>query len=437
MKKLKTRIVERIVISSILIGSTLAGCTKIFESEANWTTVYQDDYNYARSVAKFNTWFWREDSVGTHTFNVTNVPAAGCTASTPCVKLTSEIDQTATDYINAEMYNNSCAATPIGEQRADRPLPKCQPSLPCLTAGSGDSAAGKGGWFGYPIGCYACYAHYCSKPYPYRPEQSPPPTPAGVTNSWNTGATGAVALWKNPLYAIDAEPNWEWYRDLVFNVPYKADANLAQNITMGITSEGQAGGSRGWGYWNTTMSPSAIQLAWFMEVSTQNSSGGDVQGNVWLMTIGDAPGTRDGGICVSMLSPLINIYSYHNYAIEWQADAVTYYVDGQPVAQHTAYVPNRGLSFHNWADNRNYVTGTPANYPLFTAKTNYINSYVVQEANNPPRVTALPGDSPTCVSFAQIEQDIEKGIEKDIMAAIIAWMIEHSLMPGPVIPPGK
>lgn len=417
---------------SILAATFSAGCATPLEVGDPWTIVYQDNYNYAQSVDKFNTWFWREDSVGTHTFNVTNVAKAGCTAATPCVKLTSQVDPTAVDYINAEMYNNSCAALPLSK-REGIPAPKCEPSLPCARPTGQALDKRDGSWYGYPMACYACYAHYCSKPYPYRPEKNPGTAPAGVFDSWNTGNTGAVSLWKNPLYKTDKEPNWEWYRDLVFNVPYSATLNKALKISMGITAEGKAGGSRGWGLWNTTMSPTDIQMAWFMEVSTQDTSGGKVQNSVWLMTIGKSPDKGDKGICISVLDSSTDIYSYHRYEIEWQHNALTYFVDGEVVAQHTAYVPNRGLPFHNWADNRNYLTGKPANYPLFNAKTNYINAYMVQQANNPPSVTPPTGNAPTCISFTEIEKDIEK----DIIASIIAWIIEHGLMPGPVIPPGS
>jgi len=371
-----------------------------------WETTYVDDYDYATSTAKFNTWFWREDSVGTHTFNVTNVPTANCTTATPCVKLTSQRFPNAVDYINAEMYNNSCV--------------KGQGSV----------------WSNYTQEDYSSYVIQCGKPYPYRPIEHP--GVSGVVDSWNTSTTGAVSLWKNPLdtsngKACVGEPCWEWYRDLVFNVPYLATSTQALKISMGITAEGKAGGSRGWGIWNTTMSPAYMQMAWFMEISTQNASGGDVVSSVLLMTIGKSPSNDEKGICVSTLDSSIDIYDYHSYSIEWQHDALTYFVDGNAVAQHTTYVPNRGLPFHNWADNRNYVTGKPANYGLFTDKTNYINAYVVQQATSPPAVSPPAGNNPVCTSYSEIEKRIEKIIEKDILAAIVAWIIEHELMPGPVI----
>lgn len=417
----------------ILTAACLTGCAKAVQSTDAWITVYQDDYNYARSVDKFNTWFWREDSVGTHTWNVTNAPVGNCTGATPCVKLTAQRDPQAVDYINAEMYNNSCAAEPIRTGGDDLGL-HCAATSSCLAVsapGASGALNSVGDWHGYPPACYACYAHYCSNPYPYRSVMQPNPAPAGVTDSWNTGATGAVSLWKNPLYTIDKEPNWQWFRDLVFNVPYRAAPGLAQKITMGIAAEGQGGGSRGWGYWNTTFDPASIQMAWFMEVSSQNASGGDVQSSVWLMTVGVAPGGGQPGVCVSLLDPSINVYQYRTYTIDWRTNAVTYYVDGQVVAQHTAYVPNRGLSFHNWADNRNYLSTTPANFPLFTAKANYINAYTVQTATNPPPLPASSGATAPCISFAQLE----KYAEDNLIRAIIAWLIAEGFMPGPVIPP--
>ncbi len=422
-----------ITLSLALTLVPLAGCAKQLESGDPWTIVYQDDYNYAQSVDKFNTWFWREDSVGTHVWNVSNAPVGNCTSDTPCVKLTAQRDPQAVDYINAEMYNNSCAAEPIANRDAAL-AQQCAATPSCLAVaapGASGAANSVDDWHGYPPACYTCYAHYCSDPYPYRSVTPANPAPPGVTHSWNTGATGAVSLWNNPLYTIDQEPNWQWFRDLVFNVPYRATPAAAQKITMGVAAEGQGGGSRGWGFWNTTFAPSDVQMAWFMEVSVQNSSGGNIQSSVWLMTVGESPGTKEPGVCLSLLNPSIDVYRYHTYAIQWQADAVTYSVDGQVVAQHIAYVPTRGLSFHNWADNRNYVSASPANFPLFQAKTNYINAYTVQQAANPPRPAAPPGNAPFCISYAELVKDAEQ----DIMRAIIAWLISQGLMPGPVIPP--
>ena len=60
-------------------------------------------------------------------------------------------------------------------------------------------------------------------------------------------------------------------------------------------------------------------------------------------------------------------------------DSISYLIDGKVYATHTQYIPNKALSFHNWADNRNYSGTGPHNYPLETDKSNYISSFVVSE----------------------------------------------------------
>ena len=416
---------HKILVLVLLVCLCVAGCGKQTLDSGSWITIYEDDYNFAQSVATFNTWLWREDAQGTHVFNVTDKPQANCTSSSPCVQLTAPENPAATAYTNAEMYNNSCQPWPSGEG-VDVDALNCSTSVDCSVE--------FGPWYDYSKECYACYASYCSQPYPYRAGATGK-TPDGVNNSWNTSATGAVSLWRNPITILDSEKNWKGYRDLVFNVAYHATADQAQRISMGIMAEGLAGGSRGWGFWNTTMDPFAIQLAWFMEITDQasiytpNKRTFITKNGVYMMTIGRSPMSGETGICVSTLDPATSIYKYHTYDIQWQAGALTYFVDGIAVAQHTTYVPDRRLSFHNWADNRNYSGKGPGNYPLYVDKTNYINAYRVQVAGYPPVPPAPAGPAATC---AAIPLDaIAKGIEKDLIKGIVAWLIGQGLLPGP------
>ena len=417
----------------LLCGSAFAaGCGPTLGGSGDWVLVYEDDYNYAASVEKFNTWFWREDQTGTHIFNVTNVPQAGCTPNSPCVQLTAPVAPTNTKYINAEMYNNSCAV-PTSPEDSATPEAFCDPSVDCTLR--------SGPWFDYPEGCYMCYVDYCSRAYPYR-SGTGRTAPPGVKDSWNTRFTGGIRLWRNPIAIIDSEKNWKGYRDLVFNVPYLANREKSVKVTMGITAEGVAGGSRGWGFWNTTMDPFTFQLAWFMELTKQaplHPLGQVVDNGFYAMTLGQAPGSGKTGICFSKLAApelteSVDIYGARSYEIAWLPDSVTYFADGVAVAQHTAYVPNRELSFHNWADNRNYFGKTPPNYPLFTAKTNYINAYKVYHAGSPLTPAAPSGNDPVCLEIP-LEQ-IAKDFEKDLIAGIIAWLIAEGMLPGPPLPPG-
>ena len=216
---------------------------------------------------------------------------------------------------------------------------------------------------------------YCDQPYPYRETQSGGSTPY-ANDSWNT--TTAARLYANPLAYFTKEPDWQWFRDLAFNSLYLADETTSSRITMNIKAEAEDGGSRGWGYWNTTLDPIFMQFAWFMEITSLNPA---PSSEVWMMTVKGGDGD-DAGFCLTPLDKKYSVYDWHQYQVVWSADAVEYYVDEQRVARHENFVPDIGMAFHNWVDNRNYSSNSPSNFPLHLDKTNYINTYSVDEKHH-------------------------------------------------------
>jgi len=98
-----------------MVGVGFAAC--VAQAGEPWVRVYTDNFQYQdqpKNNTTFNTWLWREDATGTHTFNVTDEP--GCSTDKPCVTLTAMPDPTTpTPYINGEMYNNACARQGIGQ----------------------------------------------------------------------------------------------------------------------------------------------------------------------------------------------------------------------------------------------------------------------------------------------------------------------------------
>ncbi len=365
------------------------------QGDVEWRTVYEDDYRYGSQDpgnTTFNTWFWREDSVGTHTFEYVGRGTPGyagfdaCSSLHPCVKLTAEryVEPGETPYINSEMYNNSCVRQGVGhhEPQAYDKLtdnPWVQTLIPAHVLHQ-------------KIGAY------CGTPYPYR-DSAVKRTARYATSSWNT--TTDARLYPNPLaFIADKEPEWQWFRDLAFNSLYVADASKSQRIVMNIKAEGQGGGSRGWGFWNTSLDPFFGQFAWFMEITSQDPR---LKSTVWMMTVKGSAG-KGGGFCLTPLDPKYSVYAWHQYAIVWSPASVEYFVDGRIVARHTTYVPDLGMAFHNWVDNRNYSSGTPANYPLANDKTNYINRFVVAEKTTARSMLHEAGskassDGTTCAPF--------------------------------------
>ena len=337
------------------------------KAEASWIRIYSDNYLYTGQPSDnttFNTWFWREDATGTHTFEYTGDP--GCTKTKPCVKLTAMPDPKADPmpYINGEMYNNSCARKGIGhpepqpfDRLPDAANPLVQTPIP-------------------PQQLQAKIKATCSTRYPYRNNGTP--FTSYASDGWNT--TTPVTLYSNPFAYLEEEPTWEWYRDLAFNSPYLAGPGVSQRITMEIKAEAEEGGSRGWGFWNTSMDPYVMQFAWFMELSTPTTN------SMLMMTVRGGAG-KAGGYCVTPVSkvdPGYSVLDWHQYQVAWHADAVEYYLDGKLLARHTQYVPDSGMAFHNWSDNRNYFAGKtgPANFSLKGPKSNLIRAYTVDEQHH-------------------------------------------------------
>lgn len=334
------------------------------DKQNHWQLSYEDNFNYSgqnKDNTTFNTWFWREDSVGLHRFEYVN-DANGCTAQKPCVKLTAPFQPEATAYINAEMYNNSCVKRGVGH-------PQSQPF---------DQLAGNP--LSAPLQLFI--QRHCDKPYPYRKDPATEGQLQYANNSWNTTTPGSLTANPWSFTKLDAEAPWLAVRDIAFNNPYLANAKKAIRMTVKIRVEGQGGGSRGWGFWNTTLSPENLQLAWFMEYSTQQAKDpAQVAKSVVMQTMSfDIPGKIR--ICSTPLPDKdYSIYQWHEYQIEWSPRAVNYFADGHWLASHTQAVPNAGMAFHNWVDNRNYFSfqGPPDNFPLFQEKSNYISRYRIEE----------------------------------------------------------
>jgi len=392
--------------TATILATGLSVTADALASDAIWQPVYQDRYDYSKQSPQgvtFNTWFWREDSAATHQFEVTSVP--GCSEKQPCVRLTAQAYPANPDYTNAEMYNNSCiqdAKTGTASQQL---------------------ANLKESRWGTPL--FNRITSICNIPYPYQNSGSYL-TPYDQNSSW-TG-TKPAHLDANPLAftAGDVEAPWKAIRDITFNNPYHADSTHVLRLKTEIKAEApDQGGSRGWGFWNTSMDPGYLQLAWFMEYSVPEAYLSSVKSDkpnrqVVMQTIGRANDGKTLRICSTVLpAKSYSIYTWRHYSIEWRPDAVRYFVDGHLVADHRNIKLDRHMAFHNWVDNRNYTTpeARVANFPLTQDKTNLIRSFLVEKAplSALPSLTGKGNGNCQTLSDKNLLRDILKMLAKDYL----------------------
>ncbi|MDH5180947.1 MAG: family 16 glycosylhydrolase [Gammaproteobacteria bacterium] len=387
---------------ALVAGAAIIPVAQAAESSP-WKTVYQDSYNYSQQLPEsttFNTWFWREDSAASHEFEVTS--GAGCSVQTPCVKLTAHAYPASTKYTNAEMYNNSCIKD-TGTGSAAQQLATLKNSV-----------------WGRPL--YHRIVAACDIPYPYQATGSYL-YPFGLTSSWTNTSPAHLDENHLALTASDQEAEWKAIRDITFNNPYRSDTSTAIRLTTQIRAEtNDQGGSRGWGFWNTTLDSGFLQLAWFMEYSVPQAYVQKKKRNrsVVMQTIGRSENGKSFKICSTVLSKP-DIYDWHTYRIEWRDNAVRYFVDDKLVADHRDIKLDKHLAFHNWVDNRNYVAldAMVPNFPLTRDKTNYIKSFLVESAST-ASLTPLSGSGTGKCQILSINKlsllgDILKLLAKDYL----------------------
>ncbi len=139
----------------------------------------------------------------------------------------------------------------------------------------------------------------------------------------------------------------DWFNyihDLNLNLPYHANKSVVFSANVKATV--LEGGSRGWGFWNTSANFNTMQTAWFMHSNGKIQDGSDYALN------GLYAFTQNGtNISYYKLPDLDE--NKHTYQIEMTTNFVRYSIDNKCVFTETrkAYIPNGYLSFHNWVDN--------------------------------------------------------------------------------------
>lgn len=150
---------------------------------------------------------------------------------------------------------------------------------------------------------------------------------------------------------FDSEP-FDQIKELFINTPY-----LYSKFKTKIKVKNLKNGSRGWGFWNTTMSTDMCFI-WFMQqdgICPKLDSPNPIcpEGQSYLLN----------GMYVMIffinngkpVSRFIKIQDldedWHTYEIDWKKDNIIFKVDDKQVYKETEFIPSERLSFHCWVDN--------------------------------------------------------------------------------------
>ena len=134
---------------------------------------------------------------------------------------------------------------------------------------------------------------------------------------------------------------------LVTNCTQQKQPYRYNNMYARIRFEGTLKGSRGWGFWNTVHNPFNYSFAWFMY---QKGSPLNPLNGFWVMS-------TDGLLKGFQLKRIkgYDLSEWHDYGINWTEESVSFYIDGDCVANFTSNVPRDYCRIHIWNDNAFYA----------------------------------------------------------------------------------
>ncbi len=172
--------------------------------------------------------------------------------------------------------------------------------------------------------------------------------------------------------------------DFFLNVPYAPSNGIVFSAT--IKAENLNGGSRGWGFWNTSLGVGTLlgygmslaslglgdNFAWFIQCEGYKPNGDPYPWNGFWAQTRNASG-KVWPPCSCIRLPDLD-EEWHDYRIEINKDSVEYFIDEKSVAKVTnpECLPNTPLAFHNWVDNALYL-GDPPYIALQTSTAPRIN----------------------------------------------------------------
>ena len=177
--------------------------------------------------------------------------------------------------------------------------------------------------------------------------------PASKANYYNAEIYGSTQTKQQPrnilanLFPVDNPkdlPNL--LADLFLNNPFTPAGGL--EMTARIRIETLKGGSRGWGFWNTSVLPPTMQVAWFIHFNGKETGGVPPFYDDGFYAI-----TQNGlsGYAMTKLPDLDE--DWHDYRIWIGGGQCHYFIDGDLVAtvDKADAIPVAPMTFHNWVDN--------------------------------------------------------------------------------------
>jgi hypothetical protein len=145
-----------------------------------------------------------------------------------------------------------------------------------------------------------------------------------------------------PVDSPDDLPNF--LTDLFLNNPFTPAGGL--ELDARVQAANLVGGSRGWGFWNTSVLPLTMQVAWFIQFNGTGSGGVTPFYDDGFYAI-----TQNGlNITTTKIADLDE--GPHDYRITLADGLVYYFVDGNLVASASGpSVPTAPMTIHYWVDN--------------------------------------------------------------------------------------
>lgn len=130
-------------------------------------------------------------------------------------------------------------------------------------------------------------------------------------------------------------------------------------------------GSRGWGFWNSSMDPAhkPMNTIWFTSLSPQSDA----------MLRGTRLWVIKQNLPIVFQDLNIDLTAWHTYRLTWRQNLLAAYIDdmGSPIWQTTdpGQIPNIGLNFTVWIDNY-VITGTFPNFQIGYLPVPAIQQYI-------------------------------------------------------------
>jgi hypothetical protein len=130
-------------------------------------------------------------------------------------------------------------------------------------------------------------------------------------------------------------------------------------------------GSRGWGWWHTG-SPSDedfFDLAWYVDQSDSLPQSDLTWFRLWA-------GTSMLSVTYKDMELYASPETWHLYEVKWSQEGVSYWLDEALIHNETTHVPDAGMSFHIWVDNKIYSLSGQTQHFSWTGESTLLIDFV-------------------------------------------------------------